>query len=166
MQERFAGYSSDWWTPPEWWSWVEKTLRVDRSQIFDPCPADWNGNTAASGLEIDWRSPCYVNHPGARGAAVAWWAKYIAEQERVHWRLQLVWAAFSIEQLRHLRPTPLHMPGWLVLPRKRVEWIWGGPTDDKRQRGVRCTQPTSWSVFWTTEAPATPPVESIILRTA
>lgn len=163
-----ANYASDWMTPPEWWEWVDETLGVDRlmTPVFDPCPHDWNSEQP-SGLDVEWPpGPVYCNHPGSRGSAQIWWSKYIAEQERHRGKLRFVWCAFSIEQLRHMRPSPFHLPGWLVMPRDRISFIWGGPSDDKRTHGEPCKQPTSWTVFWTNVEPATPPSECVIVRTA
>lgn len=167
MQERYANYASDWWTPGLWLAWVTRTFQCEIEDVFDPCPHNWRKHKPQpSGLEIVWRSPLYVNHPGSRGSAQAWWEKYQREQRAQAYGMSAIWAAFSIEQLRHMEPSPLVLPGWLVAPRQRIQWIWGGPTDGKRIHGEPMKQPTSWSVFWTNVPPATPPVESIIVRTA
>jgi len=82
----------------------------------------------------------------------------------------VVWCAFNMEQLRILRPSPLELAGWLVVPRKRIGFIWGGETivtkKTKRIYGERCDSPAQATVFWMNIPPAhRPPVESIILRT-
>lgn len=33
-------YAHDWSTPDRWWDWASRTLGVDRSEIFDPCPVE------------------------------------------------------------------------------------------------------------------------------
>lgn len=156
LASTYANYSPDWWTPPEWMSWVYDTL----GDVFDPCPQWWDDVLNPSGLEIDWGDRCYVNHPGARGSTQRWWEK--AEEEQPD---ALIWCAFNVEQLRHLRPSPLEQPGWLVMPRRRIGFVWGGPTNGKRVHGEVAKSPGNWTVFWTTAQPATPPVESLVLRT-
>lgn len=83
-------------------------------------------------------------------------------------RTGLIWCAFSVEQLRHMHPSPFHLPGWLVMPRERVAFIWGGPDDPARGRvhGQPGRSPGNWTVFWSTHPPATPPIESVIVRTS
>jgi len=166
-------YSADWNTPREWLEWAARTLRVPCAKMFDPCPAGWNPHSDPSGLEIDWLSPSYINHPGAksRGAAAKWWEKYQAEQERRAGRLSIVWCAFSMEQLRHMRRSPFHMPGWLVMPRTRTSFVWGGPRVIRRgqiirRRGQVAKSPGNWAVFWSNVEPVTPPVECVIARTS
>jgi len=158
-------YSADWWTPPEWVRWVRDTLKCEP---FDPCPCDWSPSSEFSGLDHRWESPAYVNHPGAkaRGAAQRWWDKYLEEQGKHHGRLEIVWCAFSVEQLRQLRPSPLELPGWLVMPRTRTAFVWGGPTKGTRIHDQIAKSPSNWAIWWTNVEPATPPVESLIVRTA
>jgi hypothetical protein len=145
--------------------WVAATLKTP--DWFDPCYWDWKPGDP-SGLDIAWEDPTYCNHPGSRGSTALWWRKYRSES----WRLaQFIWAAFSVEQLRHMRPSCLELPGWLVAPRTRVAWLWGGPdapaADGRAARvhGQPMRSPGNWSVFWTTCKPARPPVESIVIRT-
>lgn len=176
VSRRHRAYSADWSTPDRWWDWVARTFHVEASEIFDPCPADWDGEI--SGLDIQWGSPCYCNHPGSRGSTGRWWSKYQREQERHGGRLKFVWCAFSVEQLRHMYPSPFSQPGWLVMPRERESFVWAGPdiaerknaagriVQSARHRGEPMTSPSNWSVWWTTEPPATPPVKSVIVRTA
>lgn len=140
-QVRYSNHSDQWWTPPEWFSWVYRTL-ADDELVYDPCPRSWTG--VECGLESDWTMRnVYCNHPGGRGNAQKWWSKYLAEQERHRGRLKFVWCAFNVEQLRHLRPSPFHLPGWLVMPRERIQFIWGGETDGAKVHGEPCKQPTN-----------------------
>lgn len=170
----YENYSSDWWTPPDWYLWAENTL--GGPPVFDPCPSSWDPAQYPSGLDIQWTSPCYVNHPGSRGSTARWWSKYHEEVERLGQQLSIVWCAFSIEQLRHMYPTPFTLDGWLVLPRDRIGFIWGGPdkvvgTDKKtgesiiRKHGEPAKSPGNWTVFWTTERPAVPPSTCEMVRT-
>lgn len=147
-------YSSNWYTPPEWLNWVEQTLGEG---YFDPCPMDWDP-TQESGLLIPWGPRVYVNHPGGRGQAKKWWKKLENENpERV------IWCIFNMEQLRHL--PILYTPGWLVLPNKRIGYIWGGPTSGKRVHRQRMKSPTHWSGFWSNSLTANPPEACTILET-
>jgi hypothetical protein len=153
--------SPNWWTPPEWWTWVCETL--DAYRPFDPCPDDWDGSLNISGLETGWQFPCYVNHPGSkRGAAQEWWNKAIYEDAFVQ---PFIWCGFNLEQLWRLSPSPLLLPGWLVLPKQRVSFIWGGPDTDKRKHGERQKSPANSTFFWTTVEPKQTPVPSLVLRT-
>lgn len=160
-----ANYSPDFWTPPEWLGWVSATFGT--GDWFDPCPGDWSPDEP-SGLDIAWRDRCYVNHPGARASTAQWWTKYLRERGRVE---RFIWCAFSVEQLRHQLPSALELAGWLVAPRTRTAFIWGGPdmpataTRAERKHGQPLTQPGNWAVWWTTVDPAPPPVECIITRT-
>jgi len=180
LAKTHASYSPDWWTPRPWKDWAAKTLdpaELYDDDVFDPCPGTWKP-TDASGLEIDWGRRVYVNHPGSRdGSAQRWWTKAMDEQDRQNGRMALVWCAFNVEQLRHLSPSPFHLPGTLVMPRARTAFIWGGPDiaekrDGKgkvrkaaRVHGQPMKSPGNWTVFWTTEEIPTPPVRSIIVRT-
>lgn len=177
LAKTHENYAHSWWTPDPWWHWVGRTFRLDedlvdhpRDYIFDPCPGDWDGGE--SGLEIPWEGPCYVNHPGDRGgSAQLWWVKYQAEQERHNGMMPFVWCAFSVEQLRHLRPSPFHLCGWLVMPRTRTPFIWGGPDTpagpnrSARVHGAPMKSPGNWAIWWSTEEPAIPPVDCIVVRT-
>lgn len=163
--EIHANYSHDFWTPPEWWEWVWATFGT--RDVFDPCPHDWLEGDP-SGLDVAWADVCYVNHPGARGSTARWWVKYLAQRQHLP---RFVWCAFSIEQFRHMTPSALELPGWLVAPRSRTSFIWGGPdmpaTESRAARvhGRPLPNPGNWSAWWTTVEPARPPVDSIILRT-
>ena len=175
LAKTYAFYSSDWVTPEPWWDWVYSTFGTD--EVFDPCPTEWQPGEP-SGLDIPWETGSYVNHPGSRGSAQRWWLKYQAERQRLDHMLRFIWCAFNIEQLRHLDPTPLGQPGFLVMPRNRTPFIWGGPniaekvnsegkvTASARIHGAPMKQPGNWSVWWSTEKPAKPPVESIIILTS
>lgn len=155
----YAAYSSGWATPRDWMDWAARTLVCDPKDVFDPCPVHWD-SSQISGLDIEWESPCYVNHPGSRGSAAAWWSKYLREQERHGGRLRMVWCAFSVEQFRQMRPSALELPGWVVWPRRRIAYKRIGFDGDSRSNS-----PSNWSAFWTNVAPATPPLDSIITRT-
>lgn len=164
-------YSSDWNTPPEWWRWASQTLRAPTSRIFDPCPSNWTSNNP-SGLEIQWKKRTYCNHPGSRGSAAKWWAKWIAERDRTWGNIRFVWCAFNVESLRHLEPSPFHLPGWLIWPRDRTAFVWGGPTmaatkkRSARIHGEPAKSPGNCAVWWCNVPPATPPVECVIVRTS
>jgi len=69
-----SGYDL-WMTPPE----VLDPLREEYGELFDPCPADWQG--APDGLAIDWptNQVCFVNPPYSQIAA---WCAKCAEQWR------------------------------------------------------------------------------------
>lgn len=159
----YQNYSPDWWTPPEWLRWVAGTLQT--AVWFDPCPATWKSDDPC-GLEVAWNRHTYCNHPGSRNSAAVWWRKYNREQSELRGEMLFVWCAFSVEQLRHLDPSPFYLPGWLVMPRSRTAFVWGGPTDGGREHGEPCKSPANWAVWWTTAPPATPPAESVIVRTA
>lgn len=148
-------YSHEWYTPMEWMDWVSETLG---EWWFDPCPAE-RPASFDDGLAIEWPGAVYCNHPGGRGQAKVWWSKFHAGMMRHAPGSRYLWCAFSVEQLRHLRPSPFHIPGWLVMPRQRVAFIDG-------RTGEVAKSPAQWTVFWCNVAPATPPVESIIVRTA
>jgi len=172
-----AHYSHDWWTPVHWIDWAARTMRTTRSEMFDPCPCDWQEGDP-SGLDIPW--PClpnHTNHPGARGAGVAWWHKYLLEQRRHHGRIPFVWCQFNVESIGRLPSGPLQQPGWLVWPETRTPFTWGGPTiKEKRDRkgklvraarvhGEPMRSPGNTAVWWTNMEPATPPVDCTIVRT-
>lgn len=187
LAKTHENYAHTWWTPPEWLRWVTATLG---NGWFDPCPQRWRPGDG-SGLGLAWGPSFYCNHPGARGSTSPWWEKFISSLDCYS---KGVWCAFSVEQLRHMRPSPFHRHGWLTMPSERIGFIWGGPTlfakDDgkgkakgvtekpdlallgldgkpviKRQHGERATSPGNWTVFWSSVKPAKPPVECIIVRT-
>ena len=161
MAAVYANYSPDWWTPEPWMEWARQTLGGD---FFDPCPATWSRDHP-SGLDIPWPSTIYCNHPGARGSAVEWWAKCMATRACFGDDMRLVWCAFSVEQLRHMRPSPFELDGYLVMPRARVGFVWGGPTKGSRVHGEVARSPANWTVFWSSEEVADPPAESVVVRT-
>ncbi len=161
-------YAHTWWTPPEWLDWVSATL----GPWHDPCPRDWADRPQRSGLKRYWHTAFYCNHPGARGSTKPWWDKFA--QSLQHGRG--IWCAFNSEQLRHMDPSPFQLPGWLVMPRDRVRFIWGGPdlykthkpTGEKvlvRKHGERPKSPGNWTVFWSRVEPAEPPAPCVIVRT-
>lgn len=184
LAKTHENYSHDWWTPTEWLEWVHESFMCQT--YFDPCPQTWS-DAQGSGLCKNWGPRNYVNHPGARGSSAIWWAK--ANAERALGK-ELIWCAFSVEQLRHMRPSPFRLPGWLVLPRERIGFVWGGPdmyrigkssklyTESEiktmhdvdtvtlaRKHGEQQTSPGNWTVFWASVKPAPTPVASEIVRT-
>ncbi len=70
-----SGYDA-WQTPPE----VIADLEAEFDEMFDPCPADWDGLT--DGLAIDWPTDraCFVNPPYSHMAD--WVAKCAQEWRR------------------------------------------------------------------------------------
>ena len=155
--ERHADYSHDWWTPDEWMHWVHVTL----GDFHDPCSRAWQPSHP-SGLDSDWGKRFYCNHPGARGSTLLWWEKFVLELNKGG---DGIWCAFSVEQLRHMHPSPLETPGWLVMPRKRIGFVWGGQDTDKRKHGEAGKSPGSWTVFWSSVEPAETPIECVVVRT-
>lgn len=170
-----SAYSHLWGTLPEWLDWVARTLGAD---YFDPCPSNWDGVT--NGLLVSWMLSNYVNHPGERGGVVNWWEKSV--QEMVDGK-ELIWCAFSVEQFRYMHPSPLQMPGWLIMPRRRLPFIWQGPDMTKvggklveklpehglalvaRKHGEPGKSPGNWTVFWSSVAPAEVPEDCVIIPT-
>lgn len=152
LAQTYANYTDKWYTSPEWLAWVRKTIGV---KFFDPCPANWDG--AVSGLSRKWGRSTYLNHPGEHGSAPVWWAKSLEEIIAGNCR-KFIWCAFSVEQLRQMEPSPFLLPGWLVMPKSRIPFI-------DAKTGLPGKQPSNWAVFWTNTKPATPPVDSVIVRT-
>lgn len=170
----YQNYEHSWWTPKPWLSWVDETF-LGR-EWFDPCPQDWAPGTHSSGLERRWGDRTYCNHPGDRGSTHQWWGKGVDEVSRGG--IDLIWCAFNVEQIRHMKPSPLRLPGWMVWPRDRIGFIWGGPdivvnekavargADPKwRRHGEICKSPGNWTVFFSTLEPAPTPSPSLIVRT-
>jgi hypothetical protein len=169
VADTYSDYSHDWHTPPEWWSWINET-NANRTH-YDPCPEDWDPTHYQLCDVANWIDAfdceddlglVYVNHPGGRGETQRWWTegvRYVNEGG------PLIWCAFNVEQLRHMRPSPFALDGWLVMPRERIGYLWGGPDTGKRKHGERCKSPANWSVFWTTLKPAPTPVPCTIVRT-
>lgn len=176
-----GNYAHTWWTPEEWMEWAFITMGSE--YLWDPCPMDYEGGGHESGLERRWAKRTYCNHPGGRGAAQEWWAKYQLEQARHLGAMRFVWCAFSVEQFRHLRQSPFELPGWIVWPRDRIGYVWGGPDmgmangklvecvgeyedlEVHRKHGERQKSPGQWSAFWTNCEPANPPGNCMITRT-
>jgi len=155
-----SDYSHDWWTPKPWLDWVDRTL----GPYFDPCPR-YKCETY-DGLKNEWDGNAfYVNHPGGRGNAQLWWEKTRAESCDLE--VPFIWCAFNIEQLRTLKPSPLVTPGYIIAPKKRLKFLWGGPTqeDPPRIHGEPCKSPTRWTVFWSSAMPANPPEDCYIWET-
>lgn len=161
-----ANYSHDWHTPKEWLDWVTRTLG---DGWFDPCPPHWQPDDE-DGLHAYWRGPTYVNHPGTRASVARdWWAKGVRclRERQVS---ALVWCAFNSEQLRYLDPSPFHLDGWLIMPRDRIGFVWGGPdvvtpNGKSRLTGDVARSPSNWTVFWSSCAPARTPTDCVIVRT-
>jgi hypothetical protein len=55
-------------------------------------------------------------------------------------------------------PSPFDMPGWLVMPRKRISFI-------NAKTGLPGKSPANWAVFWSNTEPADPPEDCIMVRT-
>ena len=175
LAQTHSNYSYDWWTPEPWYRWARETLG---GAVFDPCRRDYDGSEERDMLKQSWANPhnnLYVNHPGGRGNAQKWWMRAVRE-----WGMDIVWAAFNIEQLRILKPSPLEFTGYLILPKKRLRWVWGGPTGwfkkgelvpegtkkaVHREHGQPCKSPSHWAVFWSTVIPTEPPEPCWIRRT-
>ncbi len=169
----YGNYSAMWFSPPEWLEWVTATFGT--SDWFDPCSKTWKQGDP-DGLSMShWCQRFYCNHPGSRGSTAPWWAKTCEEMDK---GARGIWCAFNCEQLRHMKPSPYHRPGWLVMPAERLGFIWGGPdivTNEKavergeapkwRRHGSRCQSPGNWTVFWSSAKPAPTPSPSVIVRT-
>lgn len=165
-----------WWTPELWVEWVAQTLQ--NHNFFDPCPQV--RPDGFDGLLTSWLASWYANHPGSRGSARIWWAKAYIELQKGS---DGIWCAFSIEQLRHMKPSPLSLAGYLVLPHRRVKFIWGGPNmvmvkgklvpqtketlrlPIRRHHGEEVGGPGNWTVFWSSRKPAPTPKPCDIIRT-
>ena len=169
----YSGYSFTWWTPDEWIDWVTATLGEGWT---DPCPRDWDGVDRPDSIF----DSSYWNYPGTRGGVGEFWRRCLLSVEAGG---SVAWCAFSSEQPRHMVPSPYTLPGWLVMPRARIGFIWGGPdmvkVDGKlieqnasaedlplaRTHGEACRSPGNWTIFWTNREPAEPPEECTIVRT-
>jgi hypothetical protein len=149
-------YSHDWYTPGPWMEWVYKTLGT--TAVFDPCPEWWNEKDLPSGLDTPWTFPAYINHPGSRGSTAKWWAKAHSERLAANDWTDMIWCAFSVEQLRHMDPSPFFMDGWLIMPHKRIKFINGST-------GEVAGSPANWTVFWSSKKPAATPEGALIVRT-
>ncbi len=178
ISPRYENYAMTWWTQECWLEWVAQTLH--NHNYFDPCPQV--RPDGFDGLLTDWFKfkSWYANHPGSRGSAKVWW-------EKAHTELQKgsegIWCAFNSEQLRHMKPNPLSIDGYLVLPHNRLKFIWGGP-DMVKVKGKLVPQteetmdlkiyrahkelvasPGNWSVFWSSVKPAKTPEPCDIIKT-
>lgn len=74
MKRHHEGHGYDlWMTPPE----VLESLREEFGELYDPCPAHWDGSW--DGLAIDWPMDraCFVNPPYSQ---IASWAKKCREE--------------------------------------------------------------------------------------
>jgi hypothetical protein len=161
----YKNYSSEWWTPNRWIKWVTATFGTNIWR--DPCPRQWKPWGNIDGLQTKWSRKVYCNPPGGRGAPQAWWSKYIEERDRLikddpSQPMEFIWCAFNIEQLRYLEPSPLSLPGYLVMPKKRVAFEKGG---EGVHVGPTPKSPSNWAVWWTTVKPSCPPDPSIIQLT-
>lgn len=177
--QRYENYSHDWWTPLDWKMWATLTLQRNGGKVMDPCPGDWQPGDP-SALEIPWGDCTYLNHPGAKGSTALYWTKLFQEQARHGGRMAFMWCLFNIEQLRHMYPSPFNLDGWLIMPRDRIKFIWGGPdipaefgvrkgkrvqTKAPRFHGEPMKSPGNWTAFWSTVEPMEPPEPCVIIRT-
>ncbi len=167
-----ANYSSDWCTPPQWWRWVRDTLgTVD----LDPC-ADANHRGLANGaytgidggkngLAQDWLGRVYCNPPGSNSnkSVKTWWTKGMDELEAGR-TTDLVFALFNMETAFSLDPSPLELPGWLIMPSRRISFYRDGALPIDPNTG-RKTAPRNRTWFYSTCRPATPPIMSWIVET-
>ena len=87
-----------------------------------------------------------------------------------------------------MNPSPFDMDGWLVMPKRRIGFVWCGPTlvrldgatkgklveydadihDENwivRRHGEVAKSPGNWTVFWSSVEPAETPEECVIVRT-
>ncbi len=165
-------YSPDWLTPPPWWDWVESTL--DGINL-DPCsdrkyPGQAShryhgGRRGADGLKQTWNGTVYCNPPGSNSvrSVKPWWAHAMAELDAGR-TTDLVWCFFNCETVFVLDPCPLELPGWIIMPSRRISFYRDGalPIDPKTGRK---TAPRNRTWFYTTRRPATPPIMSWIIET-
>ena len=140
MADPHANYSPNWSTSPEWWAWVRATLG---GSLFDPCPTNWDGEQ--SGLERRWRRPTYCNPPGCNSATSIkpWWAHAMTQPALL--RKGLVWCFFNSETVFSLDPSPLDLPGWLVMPDRRIAFL---------RNGVAQRSPRNRTWFWSSVEPS------------
>jgi len=105
------------------------------------------------GLSQPWRGRVYCNPPGANSAKSVrrWWE----HAQRQHYAA-LTWCLFNCEHARHLVPRVWDLPGYLVIPLKRVAFL---------RDGAPIKSPRNWTWFWTTRQPAPTPIESRIAQT-
>jgi len=163
LAKTHENYAATWNTPPEWMAWANETLE---GYLFDPCPANWSGHI--DGLTTTWGINTYLNHPGSRGSTAKWWMAAMNHLSMP--RTKLIWCAFSPEQPRHMHPHPRTIPGWMIEPRARIGFIWGGPdtvlkNGKLRKHGDRCKSPGQQTIFWSSVEPAATPEPCVITRT-
>ena len=93
--------------------------------------------------------------------AQVWWKKFCEEMLECGARGEepaYIWCQFNVEGLRHLDPHPFLLPGWMVLPRRRVPFI-------RAETGELGKSPGNMAAWWSTVEPAEPPEESLIVET-
>ena len=175
LAKTHTNYSPMWGTAPDWLEWVTATLG---GPWWDPCPADWQPGDE-DGLLMPWTFPSYCNHPGAKGSTKKWWTHAVSEMVRdTHAKGRkspFIWCGFNIEQVRHMGFQLLYLDGYLVLPNKRIPYVWLGKDlySEKtgkllRKHGQLCKSVGNWSFFFSTVEPAPLPKgyeQSVILRT-
>ena len=162
----YENYSHHWWTPENWMNWVHRSYgtSIDWKPLYDVCPRIWDGQD----MTVDrWGRYNYVNHPGARGSVKLWWGRAI---EALAQGKEVIWCSFNDEQHRHMYPSLYEVPGWLILPRTRIKFVWGGPdvllkNGKWRYHGDIGKSPGNYTTFWSSVKPATPPVDCVIVRT-
>ncbi len=152
VQTTHQNYTDKWYTPQPWLDWVSATF--GRTDWFDPCPANWDGTT--NGLELAWpgNRPVYCNHPGSRGSTKVWWEKFEfnARSRRA------IWCLFNMEQLRHTDPSPFTLDGYLIMPKRRIQFI-------DASTGLLGKSPSNWAGFWSNVKPAETPEPCVIIKT-
>ena len=149
-------YSSDWQTPPEWVQWASETMGgID----LDPCghstapsskvAGHYFDGIAYDGLASKWKGRVYVNPPGSNSnkSVREWWSHAMMQIDQLD---ALVWCFFNYEAVFGMEPSPLDLPGWMVMPQRRVGFF----RDGKR---IRSARNRTW--FWTTKPPAPPPCD-------
>ncbi len=128
---------------------------------LDPC-ADLMQTTvrpenfyAQGGLTQPWWGKIYCNPPGTNSSKSVkeWWTKAMQHLPELK---ALTFCLFNMEQAFSLRPSMFELPGYLVMPDKRVAfWRDGEPVKAPRNR--------AW--FWTTCEPAATPIPSRVVPT-
>jgi hypothetical protein len=164
VSDPHKNYRSDWQTPPEWVEWVHRTMGgID----LDPCAPvqleDYDDNPtlagslftpAENGLAQEWSGLVYVNPPGSNSVrSVREWWEHAHRQTAID---ALTWCFFNCEAAQTLTPDPFKLPGYMVIPRKRVAFM----TDGKLGKS-----PFNRTWFWTTSHPASTPIDCNIIRT-
>lgn len=146
---RHAQGSPLWYTPPHLSEWIRATI----GEYFDPCPKYWDGEK--SGLDIPWEPVAYINHPGSGGrTSQQWWTKMHEENARHDGAGKFVYCFFNVEQIRKIEPSPLKTKGWMIWPKRRTRFVWGGESGGGRVHGEPYGSPRYWSAFWTNVEPA------------